>query len=84
MKRGALDPPLKALVGILILEGMGPETKMCRCGARYEVTYVKTMFGAKDTDSADCEVCGERLGSWSGSRMHVYVLVERPESEDGE
>ena len=38
---------------------------ICRCGARYEVTYVQSRF--RDRDRQDCEVCG--LKWTNGTRL---------------
>ena len=43
-----------------------------RCGSVYSVTYTKVIF--RDSDTAECQVCGDRLASWSSSRIPHYKL----------
>jgi hypothetical protein len=50
----------------------------CACGAVYERTEVK--FTVRDNDSANCQVCGEELESWNGSRVPQFRLIKRPET----
>ena len=55
---------------------------ICRCGARYEVTYVQSRF--RDRDRQDCEVCGLKMDEWDSPRVPNYKLVERPKISEGD
>lgn len=58
---------------------MRKTTVTCQCGAIYERTEEKGIF--RDKDSFDCRVCGKELESWSGSRIPVFKLVKRPDTD---
>ncbi|WP_409999343.1 MJ0042-type zinc finger domain-containing protein [Bradyrhizobium sp. SZCCHNR2028] len=48
------------------------------CGAVYEVKYVRMPI--PDTDTVECDVCGERLAAWSNAtQWPEYTLVKRPD-----
>lgn len=47
-----------------------------KCSAVYERTEFK--LPVRDKDHANCEVCGEELESWNGSRVPSFRLMERP------
>jgi hypothetical protein len=55
------------------------KTVTCQCGAIYERTEKKVIF--RDSDSFACHVCGHKLESWSGSRIPIFKLVKRPETD---
>jgi hypothetical protein len=48
----------------------------CDCRAVYRVDWTTTPL--PDTDSADCEHCGKRLGAWSETTWPSYTLIKRP------
>lgn len=56
-----------------IIACMADTIECDRCGALYEVTYTKIIF--RDKDTADCDVCGERIDSWNGSQLPHHKLV---------
>ena len=45
------------------------------CGSIYSVKYHQVP--AKDSDSKDCNVCGEELDRWRSTRIPMYELKER-------
>ena len=48
----------------------------CSCGAIYEIEAERTLL--PDTDSLECEICGETLKSWRQSKVHLFAtLVQR-------
>jgi len=47
------------------------------CGSEYSVTYTKVTF--RDQDDVDCQVCGNQLASWNGSRIPRYKLEKAAE-----
>ncbi len=51
----------------------------CQCGAIYERTEDKVIF--RDKDRFACVACGKELESWSGSRIPVFKLVKRPDTD---
>ena len=53
---------------------------ICACGAIYERTEVKLTV--RDRDNANCQVCGEELESWNGSRIPQFRLITRPEKTE--
>ena len=55
------------------------KTVTCQCGAIYERTEEKGIF--RDKNSFNCHDCGQVLESWSGSRMPIFKLVKRPETD---
>ena len=55
------------------------KTVTCQCGAIYERTEEKVIF--RDKDGFNCHVCGQELESWSGSRIPIFKLVKRPETD---
>jgi hypothetical protein len=60
---------------------MAKLTKLaCSCGAIYEIESERTLL--PDTDTLECEICGETLKSWQQSRVHLFAtLVQRPKEE---
>ena len=52
--------------------------KCPHCGAQYDVTYQKTMFGVSDCDTADCKICGQEMATWKSSKMPIYTLKQHP------
>lgn len=50
-----------------------------KCGAVYDVTYVKVIF--RDKDSYDCG-CGHELASWNGSSIPHYRMIKPGKEKD--
>ena len=51
----------------------------CQCGAVYERTEQKVIF--RDQDRFRCHICGWEIESWNDSRIPIYKLVKRPETD---
>lgn len=53
-------------------------TKCSKCGSEYELTYNRVL--ARDKDSIDCEVCGERnMYSWNEAKIWSARLISKKE-----
>ena len=48
----------------------------CECEAVYEQVEIPTTYWVENT--ADCKVCGHRLGSWSGNKVLSFKLIKNP------
>lgn len=52
------------------------DDRVCpRCDSVYEVKYHQVPV--KDSDSADCFVCGHELESWKSTRYPIFTLKVR-------
>ena len=48
----------------------------CECGAVYAVTVRR--FPARDSDSADCSVCGQKMAEWNSTYSPSFSLIKNP------
>jgi len=53
----------------------------CACGKSWQVAYVKTPYGTRDSDSASC-TCGNEIINWNGG--HMYLVEETASSKSRE
>lgn len=52
----------------------------CSCGAIYEIEVERTLL--PDSDTLECEICGETLKIWRQSKVHLFAtLVQRPNQQ---
>ena len=51
----------------------------CPCGATYERT--ETNLTPRTSNEFQCDICGETLERWNGSRLPQFRLVEVRESQ---
>ena len=55
--------------------------RLCKkCGAVYERTETKLAF--RDKDNYNCDICGQELESWNGSRIPMFKLIKRPDGTE--
>ena len=55
------------------------KVKVCsKCGSVYQLSFIRII--ARDSDSIDCEVCGEQLHRWSEAKIWSAELIERNEN----
>ena len=47
-----------------------------KCGAEYELKEIPTLM--RDTDSLECDICGETLIRWNGASFWVSKLIKKP------
>jgi hypothetical protein len=55
------------------------KTVTCQCGAIYERSEEKGVF--RDKSSFNCFVCRQELEAWSETRIPVFKLIKRPETD---
>jgi hypothetical protein len=55
------------------------KTVICQCGAIYERSEENGVF--RDKGSFNCYVCRQELESLSGSRVPIFKLIKRPETD---
>ena len=53
----------------------GADKTCTQCGSVYEVLY--RQIPVKDSDSADCHVCGQELDRWRSTRYPSFTLKTR-------
>lgn len=49
-----------------------------KCGSLYELSFTRIIM--RDSDSIDCDVCGEQLYQWSEAKIWSAKLIERKEN----
>ena len=54
--------------------GEAPDFTCTQCGSVY--TVVIHRLPAKDSDSANCEVCGQVLKKWNDTRVPSFTLKQ--------
>lgn len=52
---------------------MNKETRICSCGAIYELVEHSIMM--RDTDSEECDICGKELIHWNGGCIWTKKLL---------